>query len=553
MRTRRALVTGWARRFWLGVCVIGVVAAAVAVERPVEAVPSEPLPASYSNPVLDLDAADPFITRVGNTYYAFATQYYYYSVPVRSSTDLVTWSAAGNALPQLGSWATWGSTWAPAVLRRVDASGNGYWVMYYTAKNTASGDQCIGTAVSYDAPIGGGIVGPYEDDASQPFVCQVPLDGSIDATVYVPTPGGTNPQAYLFWKSNEAALDGHRSIWAQALDPSGLGFVAGSQPIKVMTSEPGWENMLVEGPTVYWDAASQQHILLYSACRWDQPCYATGWATCNLVSGVFTSCTRGQTGVQSEPFMSANADTKGPGGAEVFTDAAGYPWLVYHAYKASQCTATSCSGARQMRVDRLCTLNGVPRTDGPTVGSRPFARSADCLQDVDSFGWGASAGGLPVKGGWDMDSSSAAKEVSFNGPWPNQSVIFRGNPNLGNQTARVEAQWAATGPTSAYPKYGMLALFTDWNNHVQVWLDKKNGLLASYAKVGGVAQGWVNTSLPGFDFTVYHELKVVKTGTTVQIYLDGTLRQTRTLNLAGGQTGLITEDTKANFRNATQT
>jgi threonine dehydratase len=203
---------------------------------------------------------------VGNTYYALTTGNWTGNVPVRSSTNLVTWSAATDALPQLGSWASIGNTWAPDLVHRVDGSGNGYWVMYYTATHTASGDQCIGTAVSYDAPLGSGVAGPYQDASAAPFVCQNPLDGSIDADVYVPDPQGPNPQAYLFWKSNEAAVTGHRSIWSQPLDATGLAFRSGTSAIKVMTSEEGWENLLVEGPSVFWDAGSQQQRRGFCLC-----------------------------------------------------------------------------------------------------------------------------------------------------------------------------------------------------------------------------------------------------------------------------------------------
>lgn len=193
------------QRLLLGLIWIAGASVVWPMERPVAA---EPLPTSYVNPVVDADAADPTIVRVGATYYAFTTQVGYSSVPVRSSTDLVQWSSATNALPNLGSWATWGSTWAPEILRRTDAGGNGYWVLFYTAKDTASGDQCIGRAIAYDPPTGGGIAGPYTDSSSTPLMCQNPLDGSIDADAYVPDPTGTNPAAYLFWKSNEAAVTG---------------------------------------------------------------------------------------------------------------------------------------------------------------------------------------------------------------------------------------------------------------------------------------------------------------------------------------------------------
>jgi len=66
-------------------------------------------------PVYPADFPDPFVLRVGATYYAFATNAGA-NVPVLRSTDLVHWQPAGDALPVLARWAILGRTWAPAAL-----------------------------------------------------------------------------------------------------------------------------------------------------------------------------------------------------------------------------------------------------------------------------------------------------------------------------------------------------------------------------------------------------------------------------------------------------
>jgi hypothetical protein len=82
----------------------------------------------------------------------------------------------------------------------------------------------------------------------------------------------------------------------------------------------------------------------------------------------------------------------------------------------------------------------------------------------------------------------------------------------------------ATGTTSKFPKYGIYASYDDRNNFVAV----------SPAS--------------------YHRLAVRKTGATYRFLLEGVQLQQRTFTgtfpvLLNGQVGLVTEDTKANYRN----
>lgn len=124
---------------------------------------------------------------------------------------------------------------------------------------------------------------------------------------------------------------------------------------------------------------------------------------------------------------------------------------------------------------------------------------------------------------------------------------------LKNYEVKAKVRWVETGTTASYPKYGISPAYKDSNNIVSVWLDKNNSVLATNAVIGGINQGWQNSSLSGFDFSVYHELKVIKSGTSFEFYLDGILQQTRTFDITNGQIGLLTEDTEADFDNVTLT
>jgi beta-xylosidase len=98
-----------------------------------------------------------------------------------TSRDLSHWAfvtdpASGlrrDALPQLGSWAKTGFTWAPEVLPL-----NGRYLLYYTASDRRKNAQCVGVAEAADPHA------PFVDSRAEPIVCQADLGGSIDANPF---------------------------------------------------------------------------------------------------------------------------------------------------------------------------------------------------------------------------------------------------------------------------------------------------------------------------------------------------------------------------------
>lgn len=109
-------------------------------------------PATFRNPVIAGDMADPTVIRVGNTYYATGTSsewapYY----PLFRSKDLVNWRQIGHLFEQQPAW-TRSSFWAPELFHR-----NGKTYAYYTARRKTDGTSYIGVATA-DKP-----EGPYTD------------------------------------------------------------------------------------------------------------------------------------------------------------------------------------------------------------------------------------------------------------------------------------------------------------------------------------------------------------------------------------------------------
>src|SRR5438105_14914520 len=95
-------------------------------------------PAVYCN-----DFADPFVLRVGDTYYAYSTNTGDRRVPVLTSNGLFGTGRRSEALAQLAPWSSPGRVWAPAVLARP-----GGYVLYYTTRAPNPDRQCLSRAVA---------------------------------------------------------------------------------------------------------------------------------------------------------------------------------------------------------------------------------------------------------------------------------------------------------------------------------------------------------------------------------------------------------------------
>ena len=252
------------------------------------------------------DFPDPFVLTVGSQYFAFATNSAAGNIQILQSSDLTHWTTLAEALPHIAAWAAPGATWAPSVLKQ----GSNY-VLYYSALDGTTGEQCISEAVA------GQPQGPYVDSSTTPLVCQLNLGGSFDPSAFV----GTNGTAYLTWKSQGAAGQ-PPTIWSQPLTANGTALGAGP-PAALLTPSQGWQGGVVEGPDMV--VSGSQYLLLYSANNWETASYAIGVADC---SGPMGPCTE----PTSQPLLASDQWMSGPGGPSVFTDAQGNLWLAFDAW-----------------------------------------------------------------------------------------------------------------------------------------------------------------------------------------------------------------------------
>jgi len=269
------------------------------------------------------DFPDPFVLRVGDAYDAYATNTDGFNVPVLSTHGLFGTGTRVDALPQLPLWSTPGWVWAPSVLPRP----SGY-VLYYTTRDTASGQQCLSNAVGTDPR------GPFLDASAGSLVC--PPGGAIDPSPYVDPSG----QAYLVWKQDQATIMG------QPLSPDGR--TLEGAPVPLLGATQSWEGGIVEGPSMV--SANGHVYLFYSGNQWQTANYAIGYATCASPLGPCVD-TPG-------PWLSSGGNVEGPGGPEFFTDPSGQTWMSLAAWIDGQVDYPQ--GARNLFVLRVTFPYGIP-------------------------------------------------------------------------------------------------------------------------------------------------------------------------------------------------
>jgi arabinan endo-1,5-alpha-L-arabinosidase len=291
-----------------------------------------PTPATFTNPVLDQDFSDPDVLKVGDVYYAYATNANDINIQAARSTDLVHWDVLGEMLPELPTWAvqTFGSVWAPEVF----SPSEGQYVMYFTARFAIGfdGTQCIGVATSSDP------AGPFASSDPEPFICQTDEGGSIDPSTFV----DSNSQRYVLWKNDGNSRGGQTWLYIQPVSADGL--TLDGVPRRLLTADQRWEGVLVEAPTLW--RQDGRYYLFYSANAYYDRSYATGYAVADDVLGPY---------VKAEgPLVATDlaAGLVGPGGQDIVVGPRGGTWILFHGWAPD--------GYRRLYLARLDWQNGAP-------------------------------------------------------------------------------------------------------------------------------------------------------------------------------------------------
>ncbi|GJG85697.1 arabinan endo-1,5-alpha-L-arabinosidase [Gemmatimonadetes bacterium T265] len=313
--------------------------------------PSGPSATQYVNPVLNADFPDPGVVKASDgSYYAYATQTTGIHIQLSHSTDLVTWSTPGEALPVRPTWASQSQNfWAPDVALRE----NNTYVMYFSAevdpdKRPSPGDDfCVGMATATNPG------GPFTD-VGHPVVC-----GS-GATTIDPQ-GFDDPQTgkrYLFWGSDFAPIQVQE---LSATDRST--FAAGTAPAPVVSPRAGqpYEN-LVEGAWMTYHAP--YYYLFYSGgnccVQFGPVAYAVMVARAPSPTGPFEFLRTSANG-PTTPVLAASASWIGPGHNAVVM-AGGADWMLYHAIDVTHPTLPGGNVSRRaLLLDKITyQANGWP-------------------------------------------------------------------------------------------------------------------------------------------------------------------------------------------------
>jgi beta-xylosidase len=327
----------WGRR--LGSLVVSGVAIAALAPAVLPAAPAQAAVSvkqvASTSAVFPQDFPDPSVLRLGSSYLAYGTNGSEGNIQMLRSTDLTHWTRMRDALPKLPAWALPGHTWAPTVLAR----GRRY-VMWFVARDRATGRQCIGRAAANSAS------GPFVSPDKTATICQTAdHGGSIDPSLFT----DSNGRVYLLWKTDDNAIGRRPHLLSAALNPDGLTFA--SWPVDVLQSDQGWEWPLIEAPTMVH--VGTDYYLFYSGSWWESPTYGIGYARC---AGPMGPCLKATT---AGPWMASHGTTVGVGGQDVFQDPAGRWWIAYSGWDPGR-VGYAIGGARRLRVEGLKFVNGQP-------------------------------------------------------------------------------------------------------------------------------------------------------------------------------------------------
>jgi beta-xylosidase len=300
-------------------------------------------PRTFTNPVYRHDFPDPFVLKAGKTYYAYATNTGGQDIPALRSSDLVHWTAVGDAFPAPPRWVS-ADIWAPDVFQRSD----GKYVLYYAAHDMSANHQCIGHALA-SSP-----TGPFIDRSSKAFICQAGLGGDIDPDHFK----DSNGRLYLLWKNDGNCCGITTYLYSQSLSADGMKLLG--KPVRLLKEDASWEGNLIEAPFMWKQAG--KYYLFFSANAYNSYNYAVGYATCK---GPLGPCKD----APENPILTSKCKAAGPGGETIIADAKGQTWMFYHAWIGS--AVDDPTVGRQLWLDRLDWKNGKPVVRGPTCKAQP--------------------------------------------------------------------------------------------------------------------------------------------------------------------------------------
>jgi len=315
--------------------------------------------ASFSNPVIATDFADPTTIRAADgLYYAYSTEQLTVDrmayLQVARSRDLVHWELLPDALARKPVWAAaTRDFWAPGA---IEADGRTW--LYFAALPDEGDGMCLGVA-SASTP-----AGPFEP-VDQPLSCS---PGFVDIDP-MPFDDPVSGKRYLYWGSDGSP------ILARELAPDRTSFAEGSETIDVMRRDlvAPYEH-LVEAPWVVHREG--RYYLFYSGddCCSSDPAYAVMVARADDPLGPYEKRGEALDEWGENVILHFSDAWVGPGHNALLTDGDGTDWLVYHAIDPESPDQPAVAARkRPMLIDRIEWVDGWPRIAGDQPSSGPVA------------------------------------------------------------------------------------------------------------------------------------------------------------------------------------
>jgi xylan 1,4-beta-xylosidase len=334
--------------------------------------------ASYRNPVIAGDFADPSIILVGDTYYAAGTSSEWAPhYPIYTSKDLVNWEHIGHVFDKMPDWTT-GSFWAPELYHH-----NGTFHVYYTARRKSDNVSVIGVATSDD---------PRKGFTDRGIICEWGSE-AIDGFVFKDDDG----KLYFSWKAYGLERDRPVTLIAREMTDDAL----------KLKGEP-FELLLADGKPVSAEGQvmtrrGDWYYLFYSSkgCCGRDCDYQVEVARAKSLKGPWENS-------PVNPILAGGGEWKCPGHGTLVDLPDKRSYFLYHAYHTKENVYT---GRQGLLGEVVWQDNGWPVfASGPTpnaAAASPFGKkqAASPVDFVDGF----DSPALPVSWQWDLRHKPATR------------------------------------------------------------------------------------------------------------------------------------------------
>jgi beta-xylosidase len=312
---------------------------------------------TYRNPFEDVHVGDPFIYRVGQTYYLYGTAddaADIQGIPLWTSRDLVHWERRGFAFRREdGKYGDHGF-WAPELFKHGDK-----YYLHFSAHRDREPVKVV--LAEGDSP-----AGPFRETKGPWFKTD---KATIDSHVFRDADG----RLYLFVVHLDQGEDRHFEIHVRELDPLTLDarepskeILRPSQPwetVRVRNERGEEQSLVTEAPFVV--RRGDTYFLTYSANPWFADTYGVGVATAPGVLGPWTKS-------PANPLLQARGVIRRPGHQCLIDSPDGTRWFIaYHVVT----DPAQPSGRRRRAIDRVrFGAEGSPTiaVDGPTETDQPY-------------------------------------------------------------------------------------------------------------------------------------------------------------------------------------